>query len=262
MDETDRLLERVRSEAHGKLSPAAYRRLYESAAAIGGGTIVEIGTSQGAATIAMALGAKAAGLDFRIVTLDAHFVGTRPRAATESEKKAIVRRGFEAFGVSGRIDMVIGKVEELVEIADPCDIPLLLIDADGRIDRDLAALWRRLRPGCAIVIDDCDDQIYIHRRGRRLHIDQKHRITHMLIAALIDAGLLVPDGAVGQTSWFRKGEAPGGAGEIERLALPAYRDLVSAEIGADMFSVKRAIYGLAVSRAPWLVRAWHEYRKR
>ncbi|HEY5723313.1 MAG TPA: class I SAM-dependent methyltransferase [Allosphingosinicella sp.] len=262
MDETDRLLERVRREAHGKLGPAAYRRLYESAAAIGGGTIVEIGTSQGAATIAMALGAKAAGLDFRIVTLDAHFIGTRPRGSSESEKKAIVRRGFEAFGVSGRIDMVIGKVEALVATADPEDISMLLIDADGRIDRDLAALWQRLRPGCAIVIDDTDDQVYAHRRGRRLLIDQKHRITHRLIAALVEAGLLVPGGAVGQTSWFRKGEAPGGAQEIERLALPAYRDLVFVEIGAGTLSVKRALYGLAASRTPWLVQAWHGFRKR
>ena len=261
MDEIDRLLERVQKEAHGKLSAQAYRRLYQSAAASGGGTIVEIGTSQGAATLALALGAKAAGLDFRIVTVDAHFVGSRPRATSESEKKAIVRRGFERFGVSDRIDLVIGTSEEMIAISQPEHIALVLIDADGRIDRDLGVLWRKMRPGCAIVIDDCDDQIYVQRRGRRLRVDQKHRITHLLIHAFVAAGLLVPDGAVGQTAWFRKGEAPADAAEIARLALPAYQELIYAELGAGTFSLKRGLYGLAVSRAPWLVRAWRRIRR-
>jgi predicted O-methyltransferase YrrM len=261
MDDIDRLLARVQSDAYGKLRPDAYRRLHESAASSGAGTIVEIGTSQGAATIALALGAESAGLDYRIVTVDAHFVGSRPRAPTESEKKAIVRRGFESFGVSDRIDLIVGTTEEMIAIADPSRVSLLLIDADGRIDRDLAALWDRLRPDCAIVIDDADDQIYLERRGKRLRVDQKHRITHKLIQAFVGVGLLVPDGSVGQTAWFRKGEAPSGAANIERLALPAYRELVHAEIGAAAFSPKRALYGLAASRAPWLVRAWRRLRR-
>ena len=262
MDEIDRLLARVQHAAHGKLTPEAYRRLYESAAASGGGTFVEIGTSQGAATLAMALGAKAAGLEFRIVTVDAHFVGSHPRAASESEKKAIVRAGFEAFGVSDRIDMVVGTTAEMIAIADPRDIGLVLIDADGRIDRDLAALWDRMRPGCVVAIDDVDGEIYVQLRGRGVRVDQKHRITRSLLDAYILAGLLVPQGAIGQTGWFRKGDSTGGAPEIERLALPAYRALVFAEIGAEAFSLKRGLYGLAASRAPWLVRAWRKFRRR
>ena len=57
MDEVDQLLERVRRETHGKLPLNVYRRIYETAARRGG-TFVEIGTAQGAATIAMALGAR------------------------------------------------------------------------------------------------------------------------------------------------------------------------------------------------------------
>lgn len=262
MDEIDRLLARVQQEAHGKLSPETYRRLYESAVAIGDGTIVEIGTSQGAATIALALGARAAGIDYRIVTVEAHFVGSRPRAKSESEKKAIVRRGFEMFGVSDRIDLVIGTTEQMIAIADPSDVALVLIDADGRIDRDLAALWDRMRPGCVVAIDDVDGEIYLELRGRRVRVDQKHRITRSLLEKFVSAGLLVSQGSIGQTAWFRKGDAAGGAPEIERLALPAYRALVYAELGPEVFSLKRGLYGLAASRAPWLVRAWRKIRRR
>ena len=262
MDEIDRLLARVQKEAHGKLTLQTYRRLYESAAAAGRGTIVEIGTSQGAATVAMALGAKAAGVDFRIVTVDAHFVGTRPQGASESEKKKIVRAGFAAFGVSERIDLVVGTTEEMIAIADPREIGLVLIDADGRIDRDLAALWDRMRQDCAVVIDDCDDEVYLLPGKRRVVIDQKHRITHLIARALVEAGLLIEEGFVGQTAWFRKGATAGSAAEIERLALPAYRALVYADIGSARQRLKRGLYGLAQSRAPWLARAWRKIRGR
>ena len=260
MDETDRLLARVKDATHGKLPLPVYRRLYESAAASGGGTLVEIGTAQGAATIVLALGAKSAGLDFRIVTVDQFITGSRPRADSVGEKSAIVRRGFEAFGVSDRIDLIAGTTGEMVAIADPDDIGLVLLDADGRIDRDLAALWGRMRPGCAIVVDDVDGEIYLLRRGRGLFVDQKHRLGRLLTETYTEAGLLHPDGAAGQTAWFRKGAAEADAARIERLALPAYRALVFAEAGPGAMSLKRALYGLAERRAPWLVRAWRRIR--
>ena len=262
MDEIDRLLERVQREAHGKLSIAVYRRLYESGAASGGGTIVEIGTSQGAATLALALGAKSAGVDFRIVTVDTFLTGSRPRAATIGEKQAIVRSGFQAFGVSDRIDLVAGTTEEMIAIDDPSDIGLLMLDADGCIDRDLAALWDRMRAGCTIVIDDVDDHNYLDFHRRRLRIDQKHRLTHALVEAYAKAGLLVPEGESGQTAWFHKSGKKVDPAELERLARPAYRALIRAEIGPGEYGLKRGLYGLAASRAPWLVRAWRSMMRR
>jgi predicted O-methyltransferase YrrM len=240
---------------------AVYRRLHDSAGASGGGTFVEIGTSQGAATLALALGAAAAGVDFHIITVDGFITGSRPRAATVGEKAAIVRRGFERFGVSNRIDLVVGSTDEMIAIADPRDIGLLMLDADGCIDRDLAALWDRMRPGCTIVIDDLDGQNYLELPGRRLRIDQKHRLTHLLIDAYSSAGLLVPEGATGQTGWFRKGEKAADAAQIARLALPAYRALIRAEVGLSELSLKRGLYGLATRRAPWLVRVWRRLRR-
>jgi hypothetical protein len=50
VDDVDRLLGRVKARAHGWMPVPVYRRLYDSAAAAGGGTIVEIGTYRGAAT--------------------------------------------------------------------------------------------------------------------------------------------------------------------------------------------------------------------
>ena len=104
MDDVDRLLGRVKESARGWLPLPVYRRLYDTAAAVGGGDFVEIGTAQGAATIAMALGAKSTGKPFRIHSADEFTRGSRPVAASVEEKRDMVRRGFEAFGVSEHID--------------------------------------------------------------------------------------------------------------------------------------------------------------
>lgn len=256
MDEVDRLLARVKHEAFGWMPLPVYRRLYDTAAARNGGAFVEIGTAQGAATIALALGAKAAGKPFRIYTVDDFVTGSRPRSGSPQEKLALVRRGYEAFGVADSIENVIGSTADFPTTAGLPEIALLLIDADGRIDRDLALLHGRLAPDCPVIVDDMDDAFYIYMRKGRLVIDQKHRLTHLLLAAFAGAGLLVPDGASGQTGWYRKGPASLPAAEIERLALPAYRELVFARLGAGDFGVKRAAYRLA----SWLPRAWSGFQ--
>jgi hypothetical protein len=101
---------------------------------------------------------------------------------------------------------------------------------------------------------------YLQVRSGRLRIQQKHRLTHLLVESFVAAGLLVPETPAGQTRWYRKGPASPGAGEIERLALPCYREMVVAEVGADDFRLKRALYGVAGLHAPWLVRAWRRLR--
>jgi predicted O-methyltransferase YrrM len=258
MDEIDRLLAQVKESARGMLSLPAYRRIYETAAACGGGTIVEIGIAQGAATIALALGAKQAGRPFRIVTADPFAIDSRRSVGSVEDNLDLVRRGYETFGVADAIEIVVGTVADLVASADPRDISLLLIDADGRIDREIALLHDRLAPACPIIIDDMDGAIYLHRVGRRLSVDQKHRITLLLIERFAAEGLLVPQEIVGQTGWYVKGPASRSSDEILRIALPAYRELTRATIGRDQ--IGPAARRLVARRAPGLVRAWRRLR--
>jgi hypothetical protein len=153
---------------------------------------------------------------------------------------------------------VIGSAADLLAAADLAEIDLLLIDADGRIDRDLALLHGRLASDCPVIVDDMDDTIYLNMRKGRLVIDQKHRLTHLLLKRFVEAGLLVPDEATGQTGWYRKGPASLPATEIEFLALPAYRELVFAAIPAA--SLGAAAYRFAAARTPWLAQAWRKLR--
>lgn len=262
MDEIDLLLARVKDSSFGMLPLAVYRRIYETGAALGGGTFVEIGTSQGAATIAMALGAKASGKPFRIFSVDDFVLGSRPKGASAAEKLAIVRRGYEAFGVADSIESVVGTSADLPDRAGLPRIDLLLIDADGRIDRDLALLHGRLAPEASVIIDDVDDAAFFVILAGRLTFNQKHRATHLLVERFLEAGLLAPDTPSGQTGWYRKGKAEFSPAEIERLALPAYRELVYAPAqGLGIAAgLKWNAWRLVTARAPWLGRAWRSVR--
>lgn len=261
MDEVDQLLERLRRETHGKLPLNVYRRIYETAARRGG-TFVEIGTAQGAATIAMALGAQAAGQQFHIFTCDPFITGSHPRGVSIDAKVRVVQRGFERFGVAGSITIVVGTVAELLAADDPRAISLLMLDADGRIDRDLAALHARLASDCAIIIDDVEDRIYLHPTRRGLRIQQKHRLTHLLVDAYARRGLLDRREALGQTGWYAMGPARLPAEEIERLALGAYRQLVMTTVTLRDATLKWRLYQWCDRHVPWLLRAYKSVRRR
>src|SRR5215217_1858958 len=196
------------------MPPAVYRRLYDSAAACGDGTIVEIGTYCGAATVAMALGARSAGRPFQIVTADLLRPGVGLDGAGVDEKIAALNATLAEFGVAGDVRFVHGSVEAVVAAADPRDIVMLLLDGGGRIEADFACLWERLAPGAAIVIDDVDGRIAVSRSLRVARINQKHRLSKQLAEIYVDAGMLAEEGMIASTGWYRKGAASPSADAI------------------------------------------------
>ena len=104
------LFERVKVAAHGMLSTDVYSKLFDVAQDCGGGTFIEIGTAHGAATIVMALGAKASGKPFHIYSVDP-FSGrysSRTQFGSVQKNVKFVRRQFETFGVSEYIDIIVG----------------------------------------------------------------------------------------------------------------------------------------------------------
>lgn len=260
MDAIDRQLEAAAKDAHGLMTGAVYRRLYDSAAACGGGTIVEIGTFRGAATLALALGAQAAGVPFRLLTADLLRPGVGAEGPTLEARIAELSNRFERFGVSQAVRFVHGNSADILASSDPRDVTLLLLDGGGRIEQDLACLWERMAPGCVIVIDDVDDLTIVRRGWRVAFIDQKHRLSKALAERFTELGLLVPIGRVGITAWYRKGEAAVTAADIERLALPAYHALVKTAVPARDFGLARALLRAIARKMPGLARAWRRVR--
>lgn len=223
----DELIRRVKATAGGMLSIDVYRRVYERARAFEGGAIVEIGTALGAATIVLALGAKASGKPFHVYTADP-FAGrysSRSKFGSPEENIAHVRQQLQAYGVADVVTLVVGTSQDLVSAHDPNDIGFLFLDADGRIDRDLSVLASRLRTGAAMVVDDVDAGAYLSQSADgSYYVDLKHHITGLLLGRMKKRGILAVQEMAGNTAFC---EWTGGdVDELQALALDAYRELV------------------------------------
>lgn len=259
MDEIDQLLERVKHRARGWMSVPIYRRLYETAAQTGGGTIVEIGTYCGAATVAMALGAASTGESFQVITADLLRPGVGLDGQDEDEKTAALQSTLREFGAAERVRFVHGNTAALIATAQPTEIRMLLLDGGGWIETDLALLWVLLAPDATIVIDDIDDKVFVRRNWRTASIDQKHRISSLLVDIFVAEGLLIVESIAGSTGWFRKGGFDGDPDAIRLMALPAYHELIRTTVSGSEFGLSKALLRGLAARAPWLRRAFRRF---
>ncbi len=228
-DDTLALGERIKRGANGMLSPEVYARLFALARRALPRTIVEIGTAHGAATIAVALGARAGGAPCHAYTVDP-FAGfsSRVKFGSSADNLRIVGEAFSRFGVADCITVVVGTSADLLPHLPAGPIDLLLIDADGRLDRDLALLFDRLAADANVVIDDVDGATCLTRFQNRTYCDQKHRLSRLIVDRLVASGHLKGEYVEESTGFYLKGVGKGST--IESLALPAYRELVFADI--------------------------------
>lgn len=179
----------VKREAQGMLDPGVYRAIAEDAARAEN-DIVEIGTLYGASAVAMALGAREG---VRVKSVDS-FASLAWRSLGGPDFASVqVRATFDKLGVGDRIDLFVGySTAFAASLAPETRLGMLMLDADGAIDRDLALFYNRLSPGAPIVIDDCADvpaRVTLGLSGAGI-VDQKHRLTHLLFSFFEAQGLL------------------------------------------------------------------------
>lgn len=220
----------IKRRANGMLSPEVYRKIHECATKVRAGLILEIGTAHGAGTIAMALAAKDVGS--RVATVEKIMGGSRERFGGMDENLTIIRRNFEEFGVTDVIDLHIGDVEEIHDQIDTSGgIGLLMLDADGAIDRDLGIFYEHLNPGAIIIIDDYADMGRVFKKANgRCRIDLKHRLTYRLVNHFESIGALSPDELINNTYF---GIVPSGSADrsvfSDNAVTKVYRSLVHTD---------------------------------
>ncbi|MBW2999233.1 hypothetical protein KY339_01055, partial [Candidatus Woesearchaeota archaeon] len=82
-------------------------------------------------------------------------------------------------------------IQTVQESLDKKSITLLVIDADGIIDRDFDIYLRHCRPGCILVIDD-----YVSE-----YAQEKEAPTKAHIDKLVREGKIKPFGVYGYGTW-------------------------------------------------------------
>jgi hypothetical protein len=103
--------------ANGMLPTPVYQAPWQCAAHAPGLNFVEVGTAHGAATIALALGAKNAGLTARIHTIDrlGGKFSARTRFGSMERNRAIVQENFTRAGVAECISLWVGTPDDFIQ---------------------------------------------------------------------------------------------------------------------------------------------------
>lgn len=214
-------IQEIRARCDGMLRADVYLAIHEAALRCPDGAFVEIGTAHAAGTVCLALG-MASGHSF-----DRFARGSRSRY--KGDNKAIACANLAHYGVDDRVTIHPGDVADTLPLLDCGEIDLLFLDCDGRIDRDLQILGDQLKPGAAVIIDDCADRVRVKDRGNgAARIDMKHRATWLLTQTLADGGFLIFERMVNQTwfgTWAGKPVADWSADSI----IGAYRQLVFSD---------------------------------
>lgn len=222
------LFRRIRRECNGMLRPEVYRTIHATALEMPEGDAVEIGTSRGAATVAIALALKASRRAGRVYTIERAGSGSKP--GSNDEKLAAIQQNFRKFDVSERIALIVADASRAAsDLPDAVSIGLLMLDCDGRIDRDFANLYDRVVPGGRIVIDDYEDRTHVRMRGGgRVGVDLKHRLTFNLVNHFMESGYIESFSVVRQTLFCRKPATMTGKIMLDREKIShIYYDLIN-----------------------------------
>lgn len=220
-------------EVDALMSRAVYDALFDLVATHRPTRILEIGTAHGAGTIAMALGAESVAAATQIQTVDTLQVlpdipSSRAVYGDAKANEAIVRRNFRSAGVEDRVALHVGRSDEFAAcLPDGVSIDMLMLDADGRIDRDLLLFSASMAPDCLVVIDDIDGEAAATVRHGGLAIDLKHVISAKLSTRLVEIGYLSFETRVENTAFFRAVKpAEWESDRLSDVALSCYRELV------------------------------------
>lgn len=232
-------LKKFVTRAGGMLPLEVYDRLYELAATSNATTMVEIGTAHGAGTIALCLGALSANKTPDIYTVD-RFEGrysSRSAYGSVCDNVEIVRANFRSAGIDPYVKVFAGSSSDFAEKECPQVIDILVLDADGRIDRDLINLGHKLVDGAPIVIDDYGDRAHLMVRSNgNTFVDLKHVITKLLLDRYIADGLIEIMGIMSSTAFCRK--KAGSIWDPKQMAdsaLDCYRELVFTDVDYKAF---------------------------
>jgi predicted O-methyltransferase YrrM len=209
------------------LPAEVYRAIYETAMRVESGDIVEIGTAHGAATIALAKGLDKG----KVITVDKIRGGSRDEFGDIQHNIAIIQDNFKTFNVAEDIEFHAGtSLEIAAELPKTLKIGLLMLDADGAIDRDFKLFYDRVVPGAPIIIDDYQPGfVRFYSERKTIRMDQKRRLTALLLDYFVLKGYLKTETIIGET-WF--GTKPMGAPPIgqvnEEDIYDLYRKLIFA----------------------------------
>ena len=199
----------VKRRTRGMMTPFAYRELHDLALDLPDLPFVEVGAGAGASSIALARAFKYSGKRAPIISIEKCAGSSRAGYGGFDDNLRILNRNLSRFGVLDRVRLFALKfrernADELFSLIGNSRIAGFMHDADGRLDRDFAVLWRRVVPGGLIVVDDYEMPDLEALSPMTAPLTRKQLMIKRGLDLLIDAGMFVPERYHGHTVFGRK----------------------------------------------------------
>jgi len=195
---------KLEKEASGAWGAHIYSALYYAAEKVTDGRIIEVGTGRGAATIVLARAAMATGAA-TVISIDNIDQDPVNHAAIEKALDEI-ESNFKAFDVAEHVEFLVGPCEKAaLQLPRDLKTGMLVLDADGAIDRGFSLFYNSLIPGAPIVINAYDEK-YAGRKAQSEHVylDPRKRLTTSLVTYFERLGLLEKDKVLEEVYFGRK----------------------------------------------------------
>jgi len=138
---------------------------------------------------------------------------------------------------------------------------MLMLDADGKIDRDFLLFYNLVSPDGLIVIDDADDSIFLSvSSAGEPFIDLKHRITHALVNCLHEKGFIKDLEMISNTLFCRSTGKTLSKETFLEIVIAPYRELVLSACGPSWMDL--AFIAPRSSEARKALRIYDIFRRR
>ena len=153
---------KIKETTRGLMEKGNYRDLYEAALALEKGAVVEIGPARGGTTVTLGLASLQNPNIERIISIDA-FQNSRCLRYFDDVEKNIeeLKNNLAAFGCGEKVTVMVAGQEDWTLLRQ-LKLSMLVIDADGALDRDFFHYYNALRPGATVFVDDCEARLNKH----------------------------------------------------------------------------------------------------
>ena len=200
----------IKLKANGMLSPRVYATIYRRVVEAPDNDVVEIGSGRGAGTVVIARALKASGKQSKVIAVEKFEGGSNIGFGSKDENLARIHNIFDEFGVSDRIEifpeyLTADNVGRLGNLIGTERLSCVVIDADGRLDIYLPALWPYLSDGCVIILDDYRENYSFREKSAQYPLGHtKELLCFRLVNKLVELGHLQVDELIDATIFARK----------------------------------------------------------
>jgi len=215
----------------GMMRPEIYRMIYERACESADFDILELGAAGGAATVAAACGLVDSHKKSVLYTVEKGDGenSSRERLGNREQNLRTLNRNLKIFSCSEKVSVIDSRVAEASgKMPAGLKFSMLIIDADGLINRDFELFYNSCIPGADIIIDDYSEVKDFGSRSVNCPLGKKYT-TFRLVNYFIGKGLIRRESLSGDTIFCRKPTEIAGPAQFDETEISSVMEDIKTE---------------------------------